>query len=76
MYKWIVPPRNDLSSAGLSFSGLHSEASGVQYPRLREASWSAAAKLPPFVPEFHGGSFAAALQGAFGTLILRAGDKI
>src|SRR5271157_5259012 len=30
----MIPPRNDLSSAGLSFSGLHSEASGVQYPHL------------------------------------------
>jgi len=27
-----------------------------------KASWSAAAKLPPFLPEFQGGSYAAALR--------------
>jgi len=36
---------------------------------MREAPWSAAAKLPPFNREREGGSCAAALHGAFGTVI-------
>jgi len=40
--------------------------------KMREAPWSAVAPATAIFPEFHGGSFAAALQGASGTRIFKA----
>jgi len=39
---------------------------------MRETPWSAAAPATAFSPESRGGSFAAALQGDYGTKIFKA----
>jgi hypothetical protein len=43
---------------------------------MREAPWSAAAKLPPSNPLRKGGASATALQGAVGTSIFNAGFSL